>query len=132
MTQKIHDYFGIRLDIQLATWDEEYSKYRSELVEHITLIEDIDLSNVEIYIYCLRLTIINTLFGVSPINARLSKLGITIRTNRTASRKGFIWFLNPDISNKFNSDIDIRSGRSKIAYSLSGEYLSQNKNVLFI
>jgi hypothetical protein len=128
MTQQIQKYFGIQLDIKLVTWKEEYSKFRNELVESIKQNIDTDSNNVEVFLYCLLFDIKKLHFGVSPINERLAKLGISIQTSKTVSRKRLIRFINSDISFSYNSEIDFRTGIDKIAFSLSGDYLNQNNS----
>ena len=122
MTQKVSELFGISLEIDPDVNELDYVEFRDQLLSHLKDLKNVDLNNVEVYIHQLRISTKPTHFGVSPLSARLSHLGIKIEMMDKARRSGVIWFLNRDLPLRLNQEVEVTAHKHRIAYSLSGDY----------
>ena len=123
MAQKVFDVFGIELNIDPDVNEDDYKSFHDQLVKHLKALPDIKIENVEVYIHQLRIRTEPTRFGVSPLQARLSKLDVSIQINKKAKESKLIWFLNPDLDIRMNPSVNVKARRHSISYSLPADYL---------
>lgn len=125
MGQKIHDYFGIELRVDRDVNTREYKSLHDQLVSKLKALDPNYGRNAKIYIHKLKIDCKTAHFGVMPVTKRLSRLDVSLLINKKVKEQNLMWFLNPDLDITLKPEVQRKSGRHKLSYSLSADYCSQ-------
>lgn len=126
MTQKVDKYFGIKLAIDSFIDEYEYELLRKKLEGRRVTPKDSESTRVEVYIHKLDIAIKTKHLGLSPLDARLARLDVSIVMNPKAKQSKNIRFLNRLYDIETDPNVKVIARDHRILYSLTCDYCNEN------